>query len=284
MKFQKMHGLGNDFIIFSELDPNKFDLPSLAIQLCNRHQGIGADGIILILPSEIADVRMRIINSDGSEADMCGNGIRCFAKYVYDNKILPHSSFTIETGAGIMIPELIVEDGKVLFVKINMGAPVLERSEIPMEGALGNVINEPIFISGKELRITSLLMGVPHTVVFVDNVEDMDIVTIGKEIETHPSFPKKTNVNFVEIINQKEIRIRTWERGAGSTLACGTGSCASVVAACLNGKTGYEVTVHLALGDLLIEWIDGLVYMTGTADHVFEGWFQSDNYELLVHS
>jgi diaminopimelate epimerase len=271
MKFQKMHGLGNDFILMDEIDPMKYDLTALAIKMCDRHQGIGADGIILILPSDIADVKMRIINSDGSEANMCGNGIRCFAKYVYDNQINTAKSFTIETGAGVMIPELIIEDGKVLFVKVNMGAPILERSAIPMTGAIGNVINEPLEVAGKVYNITSMLMGVPHTMVFVDQLDQTDIVAIGRQIEKNPVFPKGTNVNFVEVINDHEVKMRTWERGAGSTLACGTGSCATAVASFLNGKTGKEVTVHLTLGDLLIEWVDGIVYMTGTANHVFEG-------------
>jgi diaminopimelate epimerase len=271
IKFQKMHGLGNDFILMNEIDPLKYDLSELAIKLCDRHQGIGADGIILILPSEIAEVKMRIINSDGSEADMCGNGIRCFAKYVYDNQINTAQSFTIETGAGIMIPELIIEDGKVLFVKVNMGAPHLERSAIPMTGAAGNVINETINIEGRDYKITSMLMGVPHTIVFVNHFDEDTILKIGKLIEKHPLFPQGTNVNFVEVFNNHEINLKTWERGAGRTLACGTGSCASAVAASLNGLTGKEVTVHLALGDLLIEWIDGIVYMTGSANHVFEG-------------
>lgn len=271
MRFQKMHGLGNDFILMDEIDPVKYDLAALAIRLCDRHQGIGADGIILILPSEIADVKMRIINSDGSEANMCGNGIRCFAKYVYDNQINTAKSFTIETGAGVMIPELIVEDGRVLFVKVNMGAPDLERSAIPMNGVAGHVINEPLTVQGNVYNITSLLMGVPHTIVFVDHLDQTDIVSIGRQIEKNPVFPKGTNVNFVEVINDHEIKMRTWERGAGSTLACGTGSCASAVAASLNRKTGKEVTVHLTLGDLFIEWIDGIVYMTGSANHVFTG-------------
>ena len=279
MKFQKMHGLGNDFILFDDLDPLKYDLPALAVKLCNRHQGIGADGIILILPSEIAEVRMRIINSDGSEANMCGNGIRCFAKYVYDSQINKTQSFTIETGAGIMIPELIVENGNVLFVRVNMGTPVLERAAIPMTGASGQVIDEVFHIAGKSYRITSLLMGVPHTMVFVDDLSQTDIVTIGREIEKHPFFPEGTNVNFVQVINDHEIKVRTWERGAGSTLACGTGSCAAAVAAFLNGKTGREVTVHLTLGDLLIEWTDGTVYMTGTAEHVFEGYLEHNFFE-----
>ena len=271
MKFQKMHGLGNDFILFNDLDPMKFDLSALAIRLCDRHQGIGADGIILILPSEVADVKMRIINSDGSEANMCGNGIRCFAKYIYDNHINRAKTFTIETGAGIMIPELIIEDENVLFVKVNMGAPVLERAAIPMIGATGNVVNEDFRTGINTYKITSLLMGVPHTMIFVDHLDQTDIVAIGREIEKHPSFPEKTNVNFVEVINDREIKVRTWERGAGSTLACGTGSCAAAVASNLIDKTGKTVTVHLALGDLLIEWVDGIVFMTGSANHVFEG-------------
>jgi diaminopimelate epimerase len=271
MKFQKMHGLGNDFIILDGIDPLKFDLKTLAVRLCDRHQGIGADGIILILPSDKADVKMRIINQDGSEANMCGNGIRCFAKYVYDSQLIKAKSFTIETGAGVMVPELIVEDGKVLYVKVNMGAPLQERSSIPMKGPDGPVINETLLVSGKEYRITSLLMGVPHTMLFVDDFDDHEIVTIGRLIEKHPVFPAGTNVNFVKVINDHEIKVRTWERGAGNTLACGTGSCASAIAAFLNGKTGKKVTVHLTLGDLLVEWIDENVFMTGTADHVFGG-------------
>jgi len=271
MEFQKMHGLGNDFILMNKIDPKKYDLNSLAIKLCDRHQGIGADGIILILPSEIADVKMRIINSDGSEPDMCGNGIRCFAKYVYDNRINTAKSFTIETGAGVMIPELIVENEKVLFVKVNMGAPQLERLEIPMLGAAGKVINEPLQVAGKDYKITSLLMGVPHTIVFIESLEEDELISIGKQIEKHPSFPNGTNVNFVTVMNDHEISVRTWERGAGRTLACGTGSCASAVASALNGLTGNKVTVHLALGDLFIETIDGIVYMTGSANHVFAG-------------
>ena len=271
MKFQKMHGLGNDFILIDEIVPEKYDLKAMAIRLCDRHLGIGADGIILILPSDIADVKMRIINSDGSEADMCGNGIRCFAKYVYENEIIDANSFTIETGAGIMVPELIVENGKVLFVRVNMGVPQLERSAIPMLGAIGNVLNEQLFFGSNEFKITSLLMGVPHTMIFVDNLNETDIVSIGRQIEKHFAFPKGTNVNFVEVVNKYEIKVKTWERGVGSTLACGTGSCASVVASFLNGKTGTEVKVHLTLGDLLIELIDGIVYMTGTAHLVFAG-------------
>ncbi|MBC8005701.1 MAG: diaminopimelate epimerase [Verrucomicrobia bacterium] len=272
MQFQKMHGLGNDFIFLNDIDLTKYDLHKLAIQLCNRNTGIGADGIVLILPSKKADVRMRIVNADGSEADMCGNAIRCFAKVVYESGMIKKESFKIETFAGIIIPELLIEDDIVQAVKVNMGEPHLNRADIPMIGKKNSTaINVPIKIGRKTYQITSLLMGVPHTMVFVDNLDEVDIVTIGKQIEKNTAFPKGTNVNFVEVVNQSEIRIRTWERGAGNTLACGTGSCASAVACALNGKTGKEVTVHLALGDLFIEWNDEKVYMTGPATNVFSG-------------
>lgn len=272
IQFQKMHGLGNDFIFLNDIDLTKYDLHKLAIQLCNRNTGIGADGIVLILPSKKADVRMRIVNADGSEADMCGNAIRCFAKIVYESGMIKKESFNIETFAGIIIPELLIENDVVQAVRVNMGEPQLNRADIPMTGRKNSTaINVPLKIGRKTYQITSLLMGVPHTMVFVDNLDEVDIMTIGKQIEKNTAFPKGTNVNFVEVVNQSEIRIRTWERGAGNTLACGTGSCASAVACALNDKTGKEVTVHLALGDLFIEWTDEKVYMTGPATNVFSG-------------
>jgi diaminopimelate epimerase len=270
-RFHKMHGLGNDFIMLENPDVPQAKLPGLAQKLCNRHQGIGADGIILILPSEKADIRMKIINSDGSEADMCGNGIRCFAKYVFENKIIGKRIFKIETPAGIMIPELLIENGLVAAVKVNMGAPEFKRSAIPMTGNDIDALDHEISIREQKIKATSLLMGVPHTMIFVKNVEATDIAGIGESIEKHQDFPKGTNVNFVEIINENEIKIRTWERGAGQTLACGTGSCASVVASSLNHKTGKNVTVHLKHGDLLIELKDDAVYMTGPATYVYSG-------------
>ena len=272
MQFQKMHGLGNDFIFLNNLDLLKYDLRTLAIQLCNRNTGVGADGIVLIIPSQKADIRMRIINSDGSEANMCGNAIRCFAKLVYEAGMIQKDSFTIETFAGTIIPELITENGSVKAVRVNMGEPKFTRVDIPMLGKKsGRVINEPIKVGRKIFHLTSLLMGVPHTMVFVDDLDQTDIVAIGKQIEKSPIFPKGTNVNFVQVINDGEIKVRTWERGAGSTLACGTGCCASAVASALTGKTGKQVTVHLALGDLLIEWIDENVFMTGSATTIFSG-------------
>lgn len=272
IQFQKMHGLGNDFIFLNDIDLTKYDLHQLANQLCNRNTGIGADGMVLILPSKKAEVRMRIVNADGSEADMCGNAIRCFAKLVYEAGMIRKESFKIETFAGVIIPELIIEEDIVQAVRVNMGEPKLKRADIPMTGKKNSsAINVPLKIGKKTYHITSLLMGVPHTIVFVDNVDEVDIVGLGRQIEKHAAFPKGTNVNFVEVINPKEIKLRTWERGAGSTLACGTGSCASAVACALNDKTGKQVTVHLSLGDLFIEWIDEHVYMTGPATNVFSG-------------
>lgn len=271
LQFKKMHGLGNDFIFLNHIDPSEYDLQTLAIQLCNRNTGIGADGIVLILPSEKADIRMRIVNADGSEANMCGNAIRCFAKAVYESGAISKESFTIETFAGTIIPELITENGKVKAVRVNMGEPHLSRAEIPMLGVNGTVINEKLKIGTETFLITSLLMGVPHTMVFVDDLDQTEIIAIGKQIERNPVFPKGTNVNFVQVLNDHEIKVRTWERGAGSTLACGTGSCASAVASALTGQTGKQVTVHLALGDLYIEWIDNIVFMTGPATNVFSG-------------
>jgi diaminopimelate epimerase len=215
---------------------------------------------------------MRIINSDGSEANMCGNGIRCFAKYVYENNMVHKTRIEVETFAGIIIPELQIKDGVITGVKVNMGAPFLDRAEIPMKGNSGPVINELLSVNGSNHHITSLLMGVPHTIVFADHVKGMDVKPVGQPIETHPVFPKKTNVDFVQVLNDHEIIVRTWERGAGATLACGTGCCASAVASNLNQKTGKKVTVHLQVGDLFIEWADdNNVYMTGPAATVFKG-------------
>lgn len=272
ISFEKMHGLGNDFIVFHEVQPENYDLNALAVKLCDRHFGIGADGIILVLPSQKADICMRIINSDGSEPDMCGNGIRCFAKYAYENKLISKEKFSVETGAGIITPELIIKDGSVFSVKVNMGMPGLNRSDIPMRGNNGPVINEPLEIDDEIYMITSMLMSIPHTMVFTDNSEDIDIISTGRKIEKNVLFPQGTNVNFVQVLNPGEIKVRTWERGAGATLACGTGSCASVIASHLNNKTGKNVIVHLLYGDLNIEWKeDNSVLMTGPAESVFKG-------------
>lgn len=274
MLFSKMHGLGNDFIVIDARGKEDLDYNSLAKRMCHRHIGVGADGLLLVLDSDIADIRMRIINSDGSEAEMCGNGIRCFAKYVFERGIVKKDKFKVETLAGIIEPELFVNEyGLVEKVKVNMGKPSFKRKDIPMQGEPeSDAINTSIEVDGKEYKITSLLMGVPHTILFVDDVEKVDIYTLGPKIEKHEIFPRKTNVNFVQVIDKNNIKVRTWERGAGATFACGTGSCASVIASHINGFTERKANVHLYFGTLEIEWQDdGIVFMTGPAEEVFVG-------------
>ena len=274
MDFVKMHGLGNDFVFIEDKTGQDKDYTVLARAMCNRHTGIGADGLIVIVDSRVADVRMRIINSDGSEAEMCGNGIRCFAKYVYDSGIIEKKQFTVETPAGIMEPEITVgADNKAKLITINMGRPSFNRSEIPMEGADGRVLNEDLCVDGENWKITSLLMGVPHTVTYVDDVDTVDIEKIGPLFEKHEAFPKHTNINFAQQMDDRTVKVRTWERGAGATLACGTGSCSVAVASFLNGRTGREVDIQLPLGILHIEYReeDGNVYMTGPAAVSFTG-------------
>lgn len=274
MDFVKMHGLGNDFVFIEDKTGQDKDYTVLARAMCNRHTGIGADGLIVIVDSRVADVRMRIINSDGSEAEMCGNGIRCFAKYVYDSGIIEKKQFTVETPAGIMEPEITVgADNKAELITINMGRPSFNRSEIPMEGTNGRVLNEDLCVDSENWKITSLLMGVPHTVTYVDDVDSVDIEKIGPLFEKHEAFPKHTNINFAQQMDDRTVKVRTWERGAGATLACGTGSCSVAVASFLNGRTGREVDIQLPLGTLHIEYReeDGNVYMTGPAAVSFTG-------------
>jgi len=274
MDFVKMHGLGNDFVFIEDKTGQDKDYTVLARAMCNRHTGIGADGLIVIVDSRVADVRMRIINSDGSEAEMCGNGIRCFAKYVYDSGIIEKKQFTVETPAGIMEPEITVgADNKAELITINMGRPSFNRSEIPMEGTDARVLNEDLCVDSENWKITSLLMGVPHTVTYVDDVDSVDIEKIGPLFEKHEAFPKHTNINFAQQMDDRTVKVRTWERGAGATLACGTGSCSVAVASFLNGRTGREVDIQLPLGTLHIEYReeDGNVYMTGPAAVSFTG-------------
>lgn len=270
MKITKMHGLGNDFIVFFDEGTVELDVTDMAQRLCDRHTGIGADGLVIVMPSEVADVRMRIINSDGSEAEMCGNGIRCFAKYAYDRKIITKDIFTVETLAGIMTPEIIAEDGVAKLVKVNMGKPTFTASAIPMAVEAEKVIDYTIDVDGTSYVVSSVLLGVPHTEVFVDDVKTVPLTVLGPKIEKHPLFPKGTNVNFVQVVNENTVKVRTWERGAGATLACGTGSCSSAVMAHEKGLTGRSVDVQLYLGTLHIDYDeDGTVYMTGPAAEVF---------------
>ena len=275
--FVKMHGLGNDFILIDcllkPLGDSSF-LSYLTKKLCNRNFGIGADGLILILPSSKADLRMRIFNFDGSEAQMCGNGIRCLAKYAYKNKLVSKIKFTIETLAGTITPELIFKDKEISGIKVNMGTPKLRRREIPMNGEdTPTVIDETLKINPEQIfKITCVSMGNPHCITFVNDVQSISVDEIGPKIENHPLFPEKTNVEFIHILNKQEISFRVWERGVGETLACGTGACAALVAAALNIKTDRKATIHLLGGDLDILWADdGYVYMTGPAELVFRG-------------
>lgn len=276
--FVKMHGLGNDFIIPEINEADLTDLSELAKILCDRHTGIGADGILLVCNSDRENIRMRIFNTDGTEAEMCGNGIRCFAKYVYEKKIISDQKFTIETLAGKIIPELFIDDGIVTKVRVNMNTPKLIDDEESLinfnDDTISNIsekLHKKILINENIFHTSSLTLGVPHSILYVDEIVNSEIKILGSLIEKHESFPKGTNVNFVKVVNDHEIIMRTWERGAGQTLACGTGSCAAGVASFLDGKTVRKITVHLELGDLEIELIDNSVFMTGPAQQVFEG-------------
>ncbi|SFR05594.1 diaminopimelate epimerase [Desulfoscipio geothermicus] len=274
MRFTKVHGLGNDFILVDAAVEKELpeDPAGLAVQVCDRHFGIGADGLVLIKPGDKADIAMRIINSDGSEAEMCGNAIRCVARYAYERGLVNKTVLQVETAAGIMVPELVMENGKVKAVRVDMGEPRLERGEIPMTGPAGRVVNEPLQAGEDSFHVTAVSMGNPHCVIFVPDASSVALNTLGPRLEMHPAFPRKTNVEFVQVLNDKELRMRVWERGAGPTMACGTGACASAVAAALNGHTGRKVRVHLRAGALDIEWAeDNHVYMTGPAEEVFTG-------------
>lgn len=277
MKFTKMHGLGNDYVYVNcfEEDVSRVDLPELARRVSDRHFGIGGDGLILILPSERADFRMRVFNNDGSEAKNCGNGLRCVSKYVFDHGLTQETRFTVETLGGIMAPVVSVgPNGKVDQVSIDMGEPRFERSAIPMTGIPEErAVEEVIDVVDASFTMTAVSMGNPHAVLFVDEIRDEDVRLYGPQVEFHEWFPERTNVEFIQVLNRQEIEFRVWERGTGVTLACGTGACAAAVAACLRGKTDREVTVHLAGGDLFIEWreSDNRVIMTGPAEEVFSG-------------
>jgi len=271
MKFWKMHGLGNDYIVTDNRNSviKDEDTSKLAQQLCKRRFSIGADGLILVSDSTRADVKMRIFNLDGSEAEMCGNGIRCFSKYCYENNIVRKKELTIETLGGLKKTRLFVRDNVVTHVRVDMGIPIFERSKIPMKG-IGKCVNEDLIIDGKIFQITCLSVGNPHCVVFVDSVDDIPVNIFGPKIENHPLFPNRINVMFTEILRKDKIKMRSWERGCGETLACGTGACAAVVAGNLLGKIEQKVIVCLRGGDLEIENMDHII-MKGPAEKVFEG-------------
>lgn len=273
IKFTKMHGSGNDYIFIDARRKNINNPARLAIHMSDRHFGVGSDGLILILKSRSADFKMRIFNADGTEAEMCGNGIRCFGKYVFDHGITKKTEITIETLAGIKELNLSIKNKKVQTVRVNMGEPILERERIPMRGEAESAIDETLALNGVKFRITALSMGNPHAVVYVEDVESFPVEKYGPMIENHQLFPNRTNVEFVEIISKKEVIQRTWERGSGETLACGTGASAVTVAGVLNNKTSRAIAINLKGGILKIEWSerDNSVHLTGPAVEVFEG-------------
>lgn len=273
MKFTKMHGIGNDYVYVNCFEESVKNPAEVSKFVSDRHFGIGSDGLILISPSAIADFRMNIYNADGSQAEMCGNGIRCVAKYVYDYGLTDKTEISVETLAGIKYLRLQVENGKVASVEVNMGAPILEPKEIPVAVEEIPVVNVPVEVKGKIYHMTCVSMGNPHAIIFMNNVKDLDIAAIGPYFENHTVFPKRTNTEFVEVLDRNTVNMRVWERGSDETLACGTGACATTVACILNDKTENEVTVHLLGGDLKIRWDReaNQVYMTGPATVVFDG-------------
>jgi diaminopimelate epimerase len=274
MKFTKMHGIGNDYVYVSTFDQKApADPARLAIAVSDRHFGIGSDGLILIGPSERADARMRMFNADGSESEMCGNGVRCVAKYIHDHGIARQPRVAVETGRGVLTLDLEVEGGQARRVRVDMGAPILSASEIPTTLPGDPPVNAPLVVAGRPLAITAVSMGNPHAVVYVEDVANFPVETLGPVLEHHPSFPRRVNAHFVEVLGPNEVQMRTWERGSGITLACGTGACAVCVAGVLTGRTGRKVLAHLPGGDLELEWPgDGQsVFMTGPATEVFSG-------------
>jgi len=280
MRFTKMHGAGNDYVYVNCFEePYPPDAPGLARKVSDRHYGIGGDGLILICPSETADARMRMFNADGSEAEMCGNGIRCVAKYVYDRGIARRSPLKIETGRGILNLELEIADDTVRRVRVDMGEPILEPSRIPTTLA-GNsplpgnpVVNAPLKIGSEILSVTCVSMGNPHCVAFVKEPTDLWVLQIGPRVEVNSHFPNRTNAEFVQVLSPGKVRMRVWERGSDETLACGTGACAVCVAGVLTNRTGRNIIAHLPGGDLELQWneADNHVYMTGEAVEVFSG-------------
>lgn len=273
IKFTKMHGCGNDYV-YVDCTKEMLDNPEKVSEyVSDRHFGIGSDGLILICSSDVADFRMKMYNADGSEGNMCGNGVRCIAKYVYDKGLTDKTNIALETKSGIKYLELTVEEGKAASIKVNMGAPILTPADIPVKSDKDLFIDEKLEVGGRNYKVTCVSMGNPHAVTFVEDTASLEIEKIGPEFENHPAFPDRVNTEFVQIISRKEVNMRVWERGSGETLACGTGTCATVVACVLNDKTDDEVLVHLLGGDLLIKYDreNDTVWMTGPAAIVFEG-------------
>ncbi len=275
LNFTKMHGAGNDYVYVDCFNNSMPENPAaLAIEVADRNKGIGGDGLILICPSDVADAQMRMFNADGSEAEMCGNGLRCVAKYVYDHRISQKEQLALETGAGVLQVALTVVDGKVDSVKVDMGEPILEPDKVPttLVGD-GAVVNVPLEVDGRTFEVTVVSMGNPHCIIYVDKATDDLVQRVGPMIETDPRFPAKTNVEFIEVVSPTEVKQRTWERGSGETLACGTGASAVCVAGVLTGRTQRKLTNHLLGGTLVLEWVEATnhVFMDGPATEVFSG-------------
>lgn len=276
MKFTKMHGCGNDYVYVNCFEETIENPSEVARFVSDRHFGIGSDGMILICPSEIADFRMAMYNLDGSEGKMCGNGVRCIAKYVYDHQLTDKTRISLETLGGIKYLDLNIKDGKVETVKVDMGEPILTPADIPVNLSGDTIINEPVEVEGSIWNITCISMGNPHAVVFVDDTKSLNLEKIGPAFEKHPIFPEQVNTEFVHVIDRKTVDMRVWERGSGETFACGTGACATAMACILNEKTEDEVLVHLVGGDLLIQYDrkTNHIFMTGPATEVFSGEIQ----------
>lgn len=273
MKFTKMQGLGNDYV-YVNCFKEKIDDPSaLAVRISDRHFGVGSDGLILINPSKVADCEMEMYNADGSRGEMCGNGIRCVGKYMYDYGLTDKEAISVETLAGIKYLQFFIENGKVAKVKVDMGSPILTPAEIPVVAEGERAVDEPIVVDGTEYRMTCISMGNPHAIVYVDDVKNLQIEKIGPSFEKHERFPNRVNTEFVKVLDRNTVEMRVWERGSGETLACGTGACATAVACILNGLTEEKVIVKLLGGDLEIEWDreENKVFMTGPAKVVFDG-------------
>jgi len=277
MKFTKMHGAGNDYVYINGFTEkmSQEDKPEWVRKISDRHFGIGSDGAIFINPSDVADFEMEMYNADGSRSEMCGNGIRCVGKFVYDKGLTGKEKFTVVSAGQIKYLELTVEDGKAVEIKVNMGAPILKAAQVPVISDKEQVIDEIIYIpeTEEEYRMTCVSMGNPHAVVFLEDVDNLQIEKIGPYFENHVRFPNRTNTEFVKILDRNNVQMRVWERGTGETLACGTGCCATAVACILNGLTENEVNVHVLGGKIKVLWDreSNLIYMTGPAETVFEG-------------
>ena len=274
MKFTKMHGIGNDYVYVNCFEETIENPEEVSIKISDRHFGIGSDGLVMIMPSDKADFRMRMFNADGSEGNMCGNATRCIGKYVYDNHLTDKTEITLETRSGIKYLTLYPENGKVQTVLVDMGKAILNPASIPMKAEGEEFISKPVEVNGKNVNITAVSMGNPHAVTFVDDVESLDIEKIGPDYENHPLFPERVNTEFAKIIDDHTVMMRVWERGSGETWACGTGACACAVACVKNGFFPYdkEITVKLRGGDLYITYKnDGTVLMRGPAETVFTG-------------